>query len=84
MSNAILTAMTTNPSDIVFIMTKDDHILIGKGLNRMGYANLRRSSKPIESFKAGAGINKYWFTALNSLISEPASHAFLKIKVHLY
>lgn len=74
---------TKEPSDIVYIMRKDQFNLLGTALKRLNLPfGLRLSRKPLKSFTYGYLQQYYWgLIGDDSLLTEPLSVAILKLKV---
>lgn len=71
-----------NPSDITFITTKNEYILLAKAMiNQRRDVTLRLSNNSIRSYIHGHEKLKYWTFARDSLLTEPVSMALLWIMV---
>ena len=71
-----------NPSDITFVTTKNEYILLRKDmLNKNISFKLRLSNDSIQTYIHGHDNMKFWTLARDSLLMEPVSMALFRIMV---
>ena len=82
--NLDLAQDSPNPSDVVFLLTRNEYVNLGLKMKRQKKPfNLRISRKPVKSY---AGVNErlFWNTLRHSLLNEPIARAILRLQVIQY
>ena len=74
--------LTKNPSDVAFIMTKNQYILFGELMKKMKQPfKMRLSKYPVSDNKYDIDVEGSWSIMKHSLLLEPLSYSLHKIRV---